>query len=174
MHDAHRWPKDQRSYQGVISQFTPETCYHTVRYDDGDMRSYDMKSRVYQVLSHPEDPAQPKGLRTFARRPLALGATNVSLHMLDCINLFGQLGGLDALLLRLSLAHPSSGLLHRPLPFGCLKRTLHIVYALRSTLEKDMVAELCFSFKEVLPGAVAALGQQPGMQGGWDGLDTHL
>jgi len=39
------WPKDRKSYGGVLAKFDTESGKHTVRYDDGDTKQYDMSKR---------------------------------------------------------------------------------------------------------------------------------
>ena len=39
------WPKDRKSYAGVLAKFDTESGKHTVRYDDGDTKQYDMSKR---------------------------------------------------------------------------------------------------------------------------------
>ena len=43
------WPNDRKSYWGVVAAFNEESGTHTVRYDDGDTKKYDMSKRQFAL-----------------------------------------------------------------------------------------------------------------------------
>lgn len=47
------WSRYQRFYYGRIISYSPNTKEHQVTYEDGDTRSYDMSSKIYEIIPLP-------------------------------------------------------------------------------------------------------------------------
>jgi hypothetical protein len=48
------WPSDRKSYAGVLAMFDQESGKHTVCYDDGDTKEYDMSKRRFALEGEKE------------------------------------------------------------------------------------------------------------------------
>ena len=55
------WPKDRKSYAGVLAEFDKESGKHTVRYDDGDTKQYDMAKRQFVFEGETEGESKQEG-----------------------------------------------------------------------------------------------------------------
>ena len=47
------WSRYQRFYYGRIISYSPSTKEHQITYEDGDTRSYDMSSKIYEIIPLP-------------------------------------------------------------------------------------------------------------------------
>ena len=47
------WSRYQRFYYGRIISYSPSSKEHQVTYEDGDTRSYDMSSKIYEIIPLP-------------------------------------------------------------------------------------------------------------------------
>jgi len=48
------WARGKK-YEGVIEEFGNDTRKHTIRYDDGDKRAYDLQTKTFWILSEGEE-----------------------------------------------------------------------------------------------------------------------
>lgn len=141
------WPKMQNWYLGTIIRYRYEETgqtktVHSVLFDDGDFKSYDLNSRDYIIMDRipPLDISlvpdldrnlvptrvltvtRPKQATIlYATKPQGSDAFSMSLLQVININHFGQQGGFSAIESRLSDRDPVSNSLHpesRPL-FKC-------------------------------------------------------
>jgi hypothetical protein len=143
---------------------------HTVTYDDGDVRNYDMTNRDFQILMTASKGEQSGGsdneagaAHLFASRPPAAQSYGLSCYLVENINVFGNLGGFTSILMRLhaSVEDPTPG--GPPVPpvpsFLTLRSYFRLFHIIRARLEPVILQKLLYDFKEVAPAILLRLSK---------------
>jgi ubiquitin C-terminal hydrolase len=149
------WPRYEKFYSGRVEEYDSGTQQHNIRYDDGDMKAYDMTKKVYEIeptegAGKAEQSSSAVEKRVYALRPRGL-KRQISLHRVGIVNRFCECGGIDAM-----QARGQRG----GMPPRVLRLYMRAIYGVRDLLVPELLQTAVSSFTQFIFAAVLGMSDE--------------